>query len=270
VTDAITFAVVGHDEAATLERAVRQALDAARPADAVWFVDSASTDGSGSLASALGVEVVEAPLGKGRAVAVALERCATPWLCTLDADLLESEANLAGLLRDAVAEGGTDMVTGAFDTSFRRTSVTRALYHPLVGALFPEAVDPELRVPLTGYRAWRAALDVAPLPEGFGLETHLNVLVPLLGGRVRTIDVGRYLGPRRYGQVPRIGHDVGAAVLDLAARWGRLDPALRPAWEAWVEAVVAVIATQPGAGEEDDEYFERLDAAAARPLPRAR
>jgi glucosyl-3-phosphoglycerate synthase len=269
VTEAITFAVVGHDEEATLERALGQALEAAREGDVVWFVDSASTDASASLAAALGAEVVPAPLGKGRAVATALDRCDTPWLCTLDADLLESDANLAALLRDAVAEGGADMVTGAFDSSFRRTSVTRALYHPLVGALFPHAVDPEMRVPLTGYRAWRTTLDVTPLPDGFGLETHLNLVVPLLGGRVRTIDVGRYLGPRRYAQVPRIGRDVAAAVLDLAERRGRLDPASRPAWDAWAEAVVAVIATQPGPDEEDEDYFVRLDAAAARPLPPA-
>jgi hypothetical protein len=44
----ITFATVGRSEAATLERPVREALEAAVPGDRVLFVDSASSDGSGS------------------------------------------------------------------------------------------------------------------------------------------------------------------------------------------------------------------------------
>src|SRR5262245_16389662 len=68
MTPRFTFAVVGHNEAATLPTALEQALDAAEPDDHVWFVDSASDDGSADVARARGAAVVVAPLGKGREI----------------------------------------------------------------------------------------------------------------------------------------------------------------------------------------------------------
>ena len=82
----ITYAVVGHNEAALLVNALEQAFAARREGEPVWFVDSASTDGSGELARAVGADVVGAPLGKGRAVATAVERCETQYICIIDAD----------------------------------------------------------------------------------------------------------------------------------------------------------------------------------------
>jgi glucosyl-3-phosphoglycerate synthase len=267
LTAQITYAVIGHNEAATLEPALSQPLRAARPGDRVWFVDSASTDGSAAVADRLGVEVIEAPLGKGRAVAVAAERCPTRWLCTLDADLLESEINLAAGLSDAVGRGGAEMVVGDLSYS-RRSSVTLALHGPLVGALFPEAVQPDLRHPLTGYRAWDVALEVGPLPPEYGVETHLNVAVPVAGGRVRVVDLGHYRGPLRgYANVPQVARDVASAVLDLAERHGRLAAGARPVWEAWVGEVLAVIDAQPPVEADATDYLERLRRVAARPLP---
>jgi glycosyltransferase involved in cell wall biosynthesis len=53
-----TFAVVGHNEAATLRYSMAQALAAAAPGEEVWFVDSGSTDDSLDVAASR--ELVEA------------------------------------------------------------------------------------------------------------------------------------------------------------------------------------------------------------------
>jgi glucosyl-3-phosphoglycerate synthase len=267
VASSVTFAVVGRDEEATLARALEQALAAARPGDSVWFVDSASSDGSAALARSLGVEVVAAPAGKGRAVAVALGWLGTEWLCLLDADLQWSERNLAAALRDAALGGDADMVVG--ELSFpRRSSVGPALYRPLVGALFGEVLP--LRKPLSGYRVLRAGLAVGDLPAGYGVEAHLNVAVALSGARTAAVELGGYRGPLRgYRNIPVAAADVAAALLDLAVAHGRIRPGARPAWEAWVEEVLAVIRDQPGEGADDAAYLRHLERAGARPLPAA-
>src|SRR5438552_18435019 len=83
----ITFAVVGHNEGEYLARSIGQAAAAARDGDRLLFVDGQSTDGSADLAASLGAEVVEAPLGKGRAVAAALARCEPPYIRLIDGDI---------------------------------------------------------------------------------------------------------------------------------------------------------------------------------------
>ena len=266
MASSVTFAVVGRDEQATLARALVQALEAARPGDAVWFVDSASSDGSAALARSLGAEVLGAPAGKGRAVAAVWRRLRTDWLCLLDGDLQWSERNLAAALRDAALGGDADMVVG--ELSFpRRSSVGPALYRPLVAALFPE-VRP-LRKPLSGYRALRAGLDVGDLPGGYGVEAHLNVAVALAGCRTAAVELGGYRGPLRgYANVAEVAADVAGALLDLAVAHGRISVSARPAWEAWAGEVLAVVREQPGEGEDDADYLRRLERAAARPLPR--
>jgi hypothetical protein len=84
---------------------------------------------------------------------------------------------------------------------------------------------------------------------------------------VRAVELGRYLGPLRYENVPVIAADVAQALLDLAERHGRIRPGERTAWDAWVAEVLAVIARQPPEGEGEEVYTERLRAVAARPLP---
>src|SRR2546423_11114885 len=118
--EAITFAVVGHNEADYLARSIGQAAEAARDGDRLLFVDGASTDGSAELALSLGAEVVEAPLGKGSAVAAALARCETAYLCLIDGDIEHSERNIPLTLRDALVDEPAHMILGDFDWRGRR------------------------------------------------------------------------------------------------------------------------------------------------------
>ena len=119
------------------QRVVGQAIEAAGDGDRVIFVDSGSSDGSADTAASLGVEVVSAPVGKGRAVAAALEHCDGGAICLVDADIEASESNIPAALAARYAEGDADMVVAAFDWRERGPLVmTRAVYQPLVEAMF--------------------------------------------------------------------------------------------------------------------------------------
>jgi glucosyl-3-phosphoglycerate synthase len=255
--------VVGHDEAATLAAMLEQCRAAARPGDEIWFVDSASTDGSAAIAADAGVEVVPGPLGKGNAVAAAVERHRDGWLILVDADVQDSAHSIPAALRSAAAESKADMVVGQVESPGKRRSVTPYLYEPIVRALFPET--PELDRPLSGFRALRAGLPLGTLPGGYGVEAHLNVQVAVTG-RVEALPLGVHRGPiRGYAHIGRAAREIAAALLDLATAHGRI--ADRAAWEAWTERVLAVIEDQPGEDADDRDYFERLRAAAGGRLP---
>lgn len=233
--EGFTFAVIGHNEAARLHVAIEQALAAAGPGDRVWFVDSASDDDSAQVAATLGAEVVRAPLGKGRAVATALERCRSGYVCFVDGDMEACEVNVPATLRDAVETTDADMVVGAFTEARRRLYVTPTIYNPLVEAFFPECLG-LVDVPLSGLRAIRSGVDVGTTPSGYGVETHLNLQLPLTARRVANCSLGWFVGPvRGYTNLPAVGRDVGVAILDLAEANGRLQPDARPAWDDWVD-----------------------------------
>lgn len=259
----ITFAIVGHNEAAWLSNPLKQAQAASRPGEPVWFVDSASSDGSGDLARSLGARVVNAPLGKGRAVTKAVELCETRHICLLDADLDNTSRNTPETLRRKLERSGADMVVGEFawpEKPFR--PVTTAIWTPLARELFPEAAAAVARVPLSGFRILDVDLAREPLPGGFGLEVHLNIAGTLEGRRTETVDIGRYSGTVR--NHPHLPGEVAEAILDIAQSCGRLAKGARPAWDEWLEPVLALIAQPPGA---DDRVRRKLAELASRPLP---
>jgi hypothetical protein len=268
-TAKFTFAVVGHNEAPLLANALGQATEAAQSGEPVWFVDSASTDDSAAIAAALEVEVVDAPLGKGRAVARAIDLCQTEYICLLDADIESSTTNIPGALRAAVETTRADMVVGEFVEPARRIRTTRdGLYRPLVETFFPEARDYCASTPLSGFRAVSLERRPGRLPPGFGVEAHLNVAFAAAGRSMAVADLGEYRGPIRPSR--SISRDVAQAILDLAVEHGRLSMAARGPWDAWAADVVDTIATRPEQGPLD-EFRQRLEAVVAtRPEPGSR
>jgi hypothetical protein len=264
----VTFAVIGHNEASTLPRSLGQAFGAADQGDQIWYVDSASTDDSRDIAHKLGASIVEAPLGKGNAVAAARQRCRAGLLCLIDADIIRSEHNIARRLRDAATRSPADMIIGEYDEVDRRRMVTPSIFRPLTAALFPEVGALELRGPLSGFRSLRADLDLGHLPPGYGVETHLDIQATLAGYRVETCQLGSYDGPLRdYTNVPAIAADVAAAILDLGEQHGRLSPTGRTDWDGWLAPVLDLLATPPPAGEDDTDFLSALARASARPVP---
>jgi glycosyltransferase involved in cell wall biosynthesis len=270
-----TFVVVGHNEAERLPTALAQAIAAAQPGDEVWLLDSASTDGSAALAAEMEVPVLSVPRGKGRALACALDAARTDYLVVVDGDIDRTSRNFPLALRDVTARSGADLVVGEIDEP-RRTlrHTSRFIWGPLVGALFEEVDGRFGKAPLTGFRSLRTAFPLGPIPPGYGVETHMN-LVAALHGKVEVAAIGTYWGPLRHK--PELGAEVGAAILDYAEVEGRLAPSRRPAWDSWVEGVVSAVAVgpprhvgdapaDPGA---DQEFVARVEAAASRPLPPA-
>ncbi len=261
---------MAHNEESLLATAVGQALDAVRPGDRVWVVDSASSDGSAAMARSLGVEVMPAPLGKGQAMSAVLERCRGGHVCFVDADIAESSSNIPLVLRDAIEADGADMVVGEFDWPAKPFSGAQSgIYWPLVADLFPDAAHIAPKTPFSGFRILDTAIGIRRLPPRWGAETYLNLLLTATGRRVGTVDLGVYDGPQRLKAVD-LGNDAAAAILDLAERHGRLEEGQRPAWEEWVRRTVEVLSTQPAVGEPVGDYVERLAEAAARPRPPAR
>ena len=263
-----TFAVVGHNEVERLALAVELASEATRPGDHVWFVDSGSDDGSGPLAASLGAEVVPAPIGKGAAMALALELCRDGYLCFVDADIEHAASNFPLRLREAIEETGADMVVGEFDEPGRRLTLTPTLYRPIVGELFPESLELDIHVPLCGFRVLRVDQAWGHIPAGYGVETHLNLVAGVLGRKVGNCQLGLFRGPLRgYRNVAAAGIDLAAAVLDYAEELGRLSASARPAWNAWVSEVIELVKRQPPEGADDKEFMLEVAALARRPLP---
>jgi glucosyl-3-phosphoglycerate synthase len=263
-----TFAVVGRNEAATLHLALGQALEAAEEDDRVWYVDSDSRDDSAERAAAMGAEVIAAPVGKGRAMARAIELCGSGYICFGDADLTWSENNICGVLKQAALDSGADMVIGHGQHPVRVRSVNPGIWLPLAGHFFPSLLDAFSPFPVSGYRALKAEQVHGPLPPGYGIETHLNLLFAFDGGSIVAQDFGAYEGPLRgYRNIPLMSLEVANATLDFAEREGLLDRGMRPEWDEWVEAVLEVIRTKPGDGGPPEGYADRLAAVAARPLP---
>jgi glucosyl-3-phosphoglycerate synthase len=268
--ECFTFAVIGRDEAATLAGVLSEARAALHPGDRVCFVDSASADDSAAIAHGLGVEVLSAPVGKGNAIAVALERCETRYLCSLDADLFQWETNIPAALRSATVETRAEMVVAAF-TDGRRRVIMPAIYWPLVDALVPEygrRCDP---TPLSGIRVLDTTVPIGPFPGGYGVETHLNLSFALAGRRIAITDVGDLRGPLRgYTNIAEMAQAVAAAILDFAVVTGRLPSDLRPAWERWTDRVIGVIAGQPPPGAPDEDFLATLHSTVAEPFLPAR
>lgn len=266
----ITFTIVAHNEAEYVENVIKQVYDAAEPGDRVLLVDSASTDGTASVARELGVEVLAGPLGKGAAMAAGARHVTTPWVCFLDGDLMAHEPNVAAALRQATARAGEDtvMVVGDFNEPPPPAilSNTLTVYTPLVRALVPEAADRFGTHPLSGFRTLRPWLVDAGMPLGFGAESYLNATVALSGRPWELTHVGMFQQRFRYHGT-EMGREVAAALLDVAVAHGRLAPELRGAWEEWVDTATTEIAGYHNKGEDRPAYLARIMALAARPLP---
>jgi glucosyl-3-phosphoglycerate synthase len=271
-----SFAVIGRNEGRWLPVSLGQALEAAGPGDEVLFVDSASRDGSRGVAESLGVPALDAPAGKGNAVAAALAAARGDYVVLLDADVERTSANFALGLRRAAERSGADLVLGDFDEPRVAASArhsTRYVWPALVGELFPEAEGVFDQRLLTGFRAIRRTFPLGQLPGGFGVEAHLNLAVVAGGGSVAHTHLGAYWGPVRIRQA--LSHAVGDAILDLAESLGRIAAADRPAWDAWLERLsAAVVETWRAYHDGELEGAEarahakaRIEGAASAPLP---
>ncbi|GIH28947.1 hypothetical protein Aph01nite_72570 [Acrocarpospora phusangensis] len=264
----ITFAVLAHNEEESVAGAVAEALAAAGAGDRVVAVDSGSGDATAERAAAAGAEVISGPVGKGAAMRLAAKHAGTPWLCFLDADLVETSENIAAVLRAEAlrADESVAMIVGEFSDPPPEPVLgnTIALYPALVRALFPEADGRFGRRPLSGFRVVRPDL-MADVPDDFGVEAHLNLTVAVSGRPFSVTPIGMYR--QRFRYKPDMGLEIGKAILDLAVSHGRVAPSARPAWDGWVASLAATMGSYRGDPGDRDAFRAHLMAAAAAPLP---
>ena len=210
----------------------------------------------------LGTTVVTAPLGKGRAMATALESCEDDFLCIFDADMYETEHNILRVLRDAALVRDVDMLIGAYEEPARRMTITPGVYRPITAVLFPEVLAQDITVAFSGFRVLRTAIRLRRAPRR------------LRRGDVpqRARDRGRWedrerscrVVPREPARVREHGHDRGGGGRHAARRRGRARTAgahSRGAWDAWVAETVELIERQPLPGADDRGFLDELAQA---------
>lgn len=261
-----TFVIPAHNEQDSVAAVTAQALQAAGPGDRVIVIDSASTDRTAERAATAGAHVVRGPLGKGAAMAAAMDIVDTPWVCFLDADLGSSHHNVPAILREAAADSIVDHVVGDWEYADPGTilSNTFTLYEPLASRFFPEVAGTLGANSLTGYRAVRTSYLKGLLPHDFGVEAHLNITIAMAGGTSAVQHLG--VISSRFRHKPAMGQEIARAVLGLAVSHGRLDPGDYPKWSQWVREGVAAI-NEISATTGRSQALARLFAAVRRPMP---
>lgn len=232
----VSVCIPARDEAATIAGVVVPVVeDLCRRTglvDEVVVADDGSTDGTGTVAAAVGARVVRraGPPGKGAAMADAARVAGGDIVVFVDADVRNFGPHfVVGLLGPLLADEQVVLVKGAY----RRPGdggpaeggrVTELLARPLLRRLFPELAF--VRQPLAGEVAVRRdVLDGLVLEPGYGVE--IGMLV----------DVSRRYGPASIAQV------------DLGERVHRNRPLAQLAGQA--DEVLAAVLARTGHGGEN-------------------
>jgi glycosyltransferase involved in cell wall biosynthesis len=221
----IAVAIPCYNEAAAIA-AVVASFRAALPRAEVVVFDNNSNDGTGEIARALGVRVVDVPeQGKGHAV-----RAAFRTLAEFDAVLLTDgdgtyPAEAAPLLVAPVLDGTAEMTVGARQPTpgAGAMTITRGVGNRLIRAAFRILIGPGNTDLLSGYRAFsrRFRDEVTLRSPGFEIETELAGEAVARG--LRTIEISVPYHPRIAGTTSKLrafrdGRRILMMIVKLAIR----------------------------------------------------
>lgn len=195
----LTILMPVYDERATVEEAIRRALDAELPVESreLVVVDDGSTDGTGQLlrerdwGSDVRVVFHESNQGKGRAVRTGIDHASGTWSTILDADLEYDPADIADLL-EPLRSGDAEVVFGtrgfASHSSF---SFWYVVGNKIVTMVANVLFDSWLADIMTCHKAMRTelwrSLDLSA--RGFELEGEITAKVLASGRRVYEVPI---------------------------------------------------------------------------------
>jgi len=224
----IAVAIPCYNEAAAVATVIAQWRAALPDAEIVIF-DNNSTDGTGAIARALGVRVVEVQAqGKGHAVraifATLAEREA---VVMVDGDGTYP-AEEVGLLLAPILDGKADMTVGARRPVAEAGAMSplRGLGNVLIRMAFRLLIGPGPGDLLSGYRVFgrRFRKEVVLRSSGFEIETELASMAVARGLRVVEFPVP--YRPRIAGTVSKLNafRDGGRILATIAMQSLRLHP----------------------------------------------
>jgi glucosyl-3-phosphoglycerate synthase len=191
--DTVSICLPARNEAAAIARNLEQLVPLvdAGVVDQLVVVDD-STDGTGEIAEAMGVEVYEqsslraefGPVaGKGDAMWRALSVLHGDVVCFLDADSEDLGPHFACGLIGPVMRGHAEMAKAFYRRPFRVEGVrlrdgggrvSELMARPLLNAFYPELAG--FLQPLAGeFAARRGLLESLPFPTGYGVEIGLLI-----------------------------------------------------------------------------------------------
>jgi glycosyltransferase involved in cell wall biosynthesis len=202
----VAVAIPCYNEAAAVE-AVVSAWRAALPEAEIVLFDNNSTDGTGDLARALGVRVINVPdQGKGHAVRAIFDALADrPAVVLVDGDGTYPADRVGDLLSPVLA-GQADMTVGArrpVDAPGAMSPI-RGLGNLLIPAAFRLLIGPGNSDLLSGYRVFspRFLREVKLRSSGFEIETELAS--EAVARRMRVVEVPVPYLPRIAGTASKL------------------------------------------------------------------
>ena len=254
----VAIIIPAHNEAATVDDIVGEAFRALGALNAdgeVIVAASGCTDDTAEVAANAGARVIEAPIGKGAAVAAGVRACRADLICLTDADVRYfGDAPLAAILIAPIMRGLADATIA--DLPWRPVYPHMWMYGffaPLTGRLFPELLSQAGTTPWSGQRAAVRALWPDNLPDGFAVDLALTLHWHAQGARLRPVLADDWTNPQR----PKTGliQQEFAMLVDYAVDCGRLTPRARSALERWFDDVYRLMAAyRPEI--DDPEKFE--------------
>ena len=224
----IAVAIPCYNEAAAVATVIAQ-WRAALPVAEIVIFDNNSTDGTGAIARALGVRVVEVEAqGKGHAVraifATLTDRDA---VVMVDGDGTYPAEDVGSLLAP-ILDGTADMTVGARRPVAEAGAMTplRGLGNILIRSAFRLLIGPGPGDLLSGYRVFGRTFREAVVLRSSGFEIETELASEAVARGLRVVEFPVPYRPRIAGTVSKLNafRDGGRILLTIAVQGVRLRP----------------------------------------------
>lgn len=254
----VSVLVPAHNEAPTIAEVVteaRRGLALLGVAGEVVVSASGCTDDTASLARSAGARVVEAPVGKGAAIAAAFPELDGDIVCLVDGDVRYfGRTPLVALLVGPIVDGLADAcVSDLYWRPVYPDMWMHGLLVPLASAVLPELLTRCGSTPWSGQRAALRRLFPTSLPDGYTVDLTLLLHWNQHADRLRPVLADDWTHPQR--PKPELLAQDFEVLIEHAVGNGRLHPGDVPAVAAWFDVVHAYM-TRYGPGD-DPVQFER-------------